>query len=205
VFTYAGTDGTASSSTSAFTSTILSIGPAVSSRYVIVALADQNSVTLSGVTVNGISLIDDVDATFGAGSNPGLHIYSGLVGTAGGAGNATIVANYVGAGFTGRAIGVWYATGMAHTTGAVQTAFSNTGANTINIASANAGDFIVGLTYINETFGSSTQAPTATPVTATFAPPDLVTPYWNVVTSPATPFAVTATGSAIVMCAASYR
>lgn len=199
-FTYDGTDQY-SGTGGAFTSTAINIGAATSDRFIIVALADQNGVTLSGVTVNGVALAEDVNN--GAGNH--IHIYSGLVGATGGAGAGTIIASYdPSASFTGRVIMVWTGTGMASTAGAKHTAAATANLTSISI-NVSAGDFLVAADpFGGVTYTTSTETPTATHTNSVVDPPTLIAAEWNTIASTNAAFAVNI-NAATVYAAASYR
>lgn len=202
VFTFRGVDNT-NTGASAFTSTTINIGTATADRFVIVGTLDQNAVGVSGITVNGVSLVPDTQR-FTAG-NPGAYIYSGLVGTTGGTGVATIVVNYVGSSaFTERTMIVWTGTGLSHTAGAATTV-TGSPSNTLNI-SVQAGDFMIVATPFGYTYGGSTQAPTtirsepsSTSVYTQFGPE------WNTITSTNASFAITVNVGGLGLCAATYH
>jgi hypothetical protein len=177
------------------TSTIVDIGSARPDRLVIVATADANAIAISSLTVNGAALNLDVTGN-------GLQIWSGLVTS--GSGPATIVVNYAGgAAYTGRALYVWTATGLASNLVKHTATFSGTNSTTINV---NAGDFLVAAEpYSGVTF--STADPT-TPVphtNATVTPPTLIAYEWNAITNNASPLTVTASASLGTGALASYR
>ena len=197
-FVYAGTDQY-NGAGGPFTSTSVNIGSATSDRFVVLALTDQNGVAISSVTCNGVALnLDGTPYTVG----PGLQFYSGLVGTTGGAGTATIVVNYGSpAGYTGRALAAWVGRGMSHTSGAAATTSPVTGTS-ITIAN-NAGDLVLALADYSTSFtGSETLSGTV--INSAVAPPTLVAPYLLGAVSSHSPFTFTA-GTAENMIAAVYR
>jgi hypothetical protein len=199
-FVFAGSDDAftaGSGSTSTFTSTSIDIGTATSDRFVIVAAADQNANPLPSVTVNGVSLTEQINdgATSG-------RIWSGLVGATGGAGAATIVLNYTGAGFTDRAIFVYVGRGMSNTTGAATTVGTAGSAPTSMNISVTAGDLLVGVNRFTLNYSGSTQAPTATNANA--AGPTFQSPWWSTILATNASFNI-AFGAGANACAATFR
>ncbi len=154
VFTFRGADTTNVSSV-VFNSTTIDIGSATADRFVIIALSDQNGDSVISITCNGVLLAQDVQNTV----SRGVFIWSGLVGTAGGAGPATIVATFGSlAGFTDRNMIVWTGTGMANTAGAATTANGSASTLAINVT---AGDLLITSVASVLTYSGSTQAVTA--------------------------------------------
>lgn len=195
-FTFAGSDG-GNPATTAFTSTTINIGAATSDRFVIVGATDQNNVALTSVTVNGVSLAQDCNDTGGG------RIWSGLVGTAGGAGAATIVSTYTGAAFTDRAQFVYVGRGMTNTAGASTTGTQSAGGTSFSI-NVTAGDLLVGINKFTVTYGSSTVAPTASNTRTYGAAGNSSSPWWNTIASTNASFTVGFSASTRG-CAATYH
>lgn len=202
-FTYAGSDdafSAGSGSNTVFTSTTVNIGAATSDRYVMLAATDQNSHTLTTVTVNGVSLAEQCnDGTSSA------RIWSGLVGATGGAGAATIVLTYVSAAFDDRIIFVYVGRGMTNTSGAATTATTGgTAPASLNV-SVTAGDLLFLTNRFSTTYTGT--APDATPTATNSRVTGGMTstsPYWNTITSTNASFNV-AFGIGANACAATFH
>lgn len=201
-FAFAGTDTTNVGSTT-WTSTAVTINSSESDRFVMLAYIDQNHLGLTTVTVNGISLAQDVTANTGTG--PGVSFWSGLVGTAGGNGAATIIMNCTSCDFTSRAVAIWIGTGMNSTAGAKNTGSSAVGTPTINIS---AGDFLLAQQSAGSTVTITGTAPDATPTanrsSTVIGSVQLEAAEWNTISSSNASFGITAVGS-LNTAAASYR
>lgn len=196
-FTFSGADTTNIGAT-AFTSTIIDIGPATADRYVIIAATDQNGTGITTVTVNGVNLALDIQQTI----SRGCYIWSGLVGTAGGAGVATIFLAYGAAAFSDRIIMVWTGRGMTNTVGAATTA---TGASpTLNIA-VTAGDLLIAAAVNGpNTFGGP-ETPTASHDKAGAGPVYTQTgAEWNRIIATNAAFGITLNAGDVI-CAATYH
>jgi hypothetical protein len=193
VFTFKGQDGTNSAGT--FTSTTVDLGTASADRRVIIATTAPNG-GLSGCTVNGVTLLQDVQAN--PAGNPQTVIYSGVVNT--GSGAATIVITSA-AGLV--QFLAWTGTGGSSAL-VKHTSTSGTGApSSISIA-VDAGDFlIVADPFSGFTYAGSTETPTATR-TETNTTGHVGAGEWNTIISTNAAFSINA-GSADFMAAASYK
>lgn len=181
-FTFAGSAGGNPAAT-AFTSTTIDIGAATADRFVIVGAVDQNSLALTSLTVNGVSLAQDCNDTGGG------RLWSGLVGATGGAGVATIVSTYTGAAFTDRAHFVYVGRGMSNTAGASTTGTQSAGGTSYSI-SVTAGDLLVGINKFTVTYGTSTVAPTASNTLTYGGAGNSSSPWWNTIASTNASFSV---------------
>jgi hypothetical protein len=196
VFTYAGTDSTNTGYATFIsgpggygTNNNINIGAATSDRFVIVATADANGYAISSLTVNGVALNQDVTTPTG---DAATQIFSGLVGTAGGAGIATITVNYAsGAGYTNRYIDVWTGTGLASNVFKHTATLAGASSTTIPV---NAGDFLVAVQpNAGYDFSTSTETPVTRSDNALGGSPDLVSGEWNTIISTNAAFTVQTT------------
>lgn len=194
-FAFSGSDTTNTSAT-AFISTVIDIGPATADRYVIVGATDQNATGITTVTVNGVNLAPDIQSTV----SRGCYIWSGLVGTAGGAGVATISLAFGAASFSDRIIMVWTGRGMTNTAGAATTA---TGSNTLNIA-VTAGDLLIAIEPASVIFGGP-ETPTTNRTQPGAGPVYTQTgAEWNRIIATNATFGITANLGG-TLCAATYH
>jgi hypothetical protein len=153
-FTFVGKEANFFNPATSATFTTIDIGTAAADRYVIVAIWNQNARAIDSVTVGGVSLAEDVENT----STRGLSIFSGLVTTGSGVQNIVAAASAGGI-FEDVTIFCWTGTGLADTTGAVQTA--NASATTSTTISVTAGDFLIALLRITANNSGSTETPTS--------------------------------------------
>lgn len=134
------------------------IGTASADRLVIVGVGAQNTPTLTSVTVNGVTLTQDVILASGGTA----AIYSGLVTS--GSGVQSVVANWVAAGFFNKYIWVATATGLASNLKRQTTSYATVGSVGTGTISVTATDFMFVSQYISgsnsvPTLGTSTVAP----------------------------------------------
>jgi hypothetical protein len=133
----------------------IDIGTASADRVVHVGIAAQNAQTPTSVTVNGVTLTQDVLNV----TSPTAGWYSGVV--ASGSGSQTVTVNYPAGTFTLRNMYVLTSTGLSSTT-KKQSASASGASISINVT---AGDFLFAVGYRTggiANYTSSTEAPDGT-------------------------------------------